>query len=370
MFVFLGINFIFAAGQFDTSFSDQAGTNEAVEAIKLQSDGKILLGGAFTLCNNTARNRIARLNADGTLDASFNPGLGANNTIYAIAIQSDGKILIGGDFTTYNGIQSNRIARLNIDGTLDISFNSASGPDNTVYAIAIQNNGKIIIGGSFNKYGNINRSKIAQLNATGTIFAPFNAILLNNEQDSIIYDIKVQSDSKIVVGGKFRGGVERLNTDGTKDASFNRGSGANHSVHALNILNSGKIMIGGIFNAFNGTNAFGVARINANGTIDNGFVAARGLNTYSLHTFSIASQTNGKVLIAGMFRGPITHRFCRLNTDGSFDLSLEINRDIIRGDATSLAVQSNGRILLGGKFTIKNKQETANGGNRIVRIVQ
>src|SRR5206468_1632456 len=75
-------------------------------------DGKIIIGGDFTTYSGTTRNRIARINADGTLDASFNPGTGASGTVYSTAVQSDGKIIIEGSFTSYNGTGRNRIARV------------------------------------------------------------------------------------------------------------------------------------------------------------------------------------------------------------------------------------------------------------------
>src|SRR5690606_28104299 len=116
-----------------------------------QNDGKIVIGGNFTTYNGAGRNRIARLNADSSMDTSFDPGLGANFIVYSTAIQTDGKILIGGNFTTYNGTFMNRITRLNTDGSLDTSFNSGY-PNSTVSTIAIQNDGKIIIGGNFTTY--------------------------------------------------------------------------------------------------------------------------------------------------------------------------------------------------------------------------
>jgi uncharacterized delta-60 repeat protein len=99
----------------------------------IQSDGKIIIGGSFTTYNGTLINNIARLNADGTLDLTFNPGTGANDSVLGTAIQSDGKIIIGGGFTSYNGTAINRIARLNADGTIDLTFNPGTGVSNYVF---------------------------------------------------------------------------------------------------------------------------------------------------------------------------------------------------------------------------------------------
>src|SRR5207253_1576389 len=91
----------------------------------LQPDGKVVIGGPFTTVNGVSRDNIARLNADGTLDNSFlNGQTGANRigSVFDLALQLDGKLLIGGDFTIVNGVARNRVARLNADGTVDTSF--------------------------------------------------------------------------------------------------------------------------------------------------------------------------------------------------------------------------------------------------------
>ena len=80
--------------------------------IAVQSDGRIVIGGRFTSYDGVARNRIARLHTDGSLDESFDPGVGLDDFPEAIAVQSDGKILIGGNFTSYDGVARNRVARL------------------------------------------------------------------------------------------------------------------------------------------------------------------------------------------------------------------------------------------------------------------
>src|SRR5207249_1691942 len=133
-----------------TSFDPGTGANNTVYTSALQADGKIIIGGDFTSYNGTARNRIARLNTDGSLDTSFNPGTGSNNNVFTMALQVNGKIVIGGDFTTYNGTSRNTIARLNTDGSLDTTFNPAgTGATYEVAAIVLQADGKIVIAGDF-----------------------------------------------------------------------------------------------------------------------------------------------------------------------------------------------------------------------------
>src|SRR5205814_6841029 len=106
--------------------------------------------------DTAANDPIMRLNADGTRDATFNAsGTGANGNVYAVAVQPDGKIVIGGDFTSYNpgAATTQRIMRLNADGTPDASFNAGgAGADGTVRAVAMQPDGSIVIGGDFTSY--------------------------------------------------------------------------------------------------------------------------------------------------------------------------------------------------------------------------
>src|SRR5207245_1655444 len=163
--------------------------------------GKILIGGAFTTLSpnggaTVTRNRIARLNPDGTLDTAFNPN--ANDIVQSIAVQADGKILLGGFFTSVGGQTRNRIARLNPDGTLDTGFNpNASG---AVRSIALQADGKILVGGDFTSVGGQTRNRIARLDpSTG------GADSFDPNASGAVGAIVVQADGKILAGGDFNG---------------------------------------------------------------------------------------------------------------------------------------------------------------------
>jgi uncharacterized delta-60 repeat protein len=207
------------------------GPNSTIQTTAIQADGKIIIGGFFTSYNGTAINRIARLNADGSLDTGFNPGMGANNTITTTAIQADGKIIIGGGFTSYNGTAINLIARLNADGSLDTSFNPGTGANSAITTTAIQADGKIIIGGAFTSYNGTAINRIARLNADGSLDTGFNPGMGAN---NTISTTAIQADGKIIIGGAFtsyngtvaRNRIARLNADGSLDTGFNPGTGA------------------------------------------------------------------------------------------------------------------------------------------------
>ena len=226
----------------------------------------MLIGGDFTTVNGTGRNHIARLNDDGTLDTGFDPGAGANDRVQAVTVQPDGKVLIGGDFTTVNGTARNRIARLNDDGTLDSGFDPGTGANALVYAVAIQADGKVLIGGEFTTVSGTSRNAIARLNGDGTLDTGFDPGAGANDW---VKDVAVQPDGKVLIGGDFttvngtgRNRIARLNGDGTLDTGFDPGAGANYWVSAVAIQADGKVLIGGGFDTVDGTARKRIARLN------------------------------------------------------------------------------------------------------------
>jgi uncharacterized delta-60 repeat protein/uncharacterized repeat protein (TIGR01451 family) len=355
------------AGSVDFTFNPGTGANGAVWTTAIQNDEKIIIGGNFTSYNGISRNLIARLNADGSLDASFNPGTGANLLVQTTTIQSDGKIIIGGAFTTYNGTPRNSIVRLNADGTLDASFNPGSGANGQVWTSSIQSDGKIIIGGNFTSYNGTGRNRIARLNADGSLDASFNP---GTGANGTVLTSSIQSDGKIIIGGLFyayngtsRNYIARLNANGTLDASFNPGTGANSTVYTTAIQSDGKIIIGGDFDSYNGTGRNNIARLNANGSLDASLNLGTGANG-TVRTTAI--QSDSKIIIGGEFtyyNGTGANRIARLNADGTLDASFNLGTGADNWVETT-SIQSNGKIIIGGNFTSYN----GIGRNRIAKI--
>jgi uncharacterized delta-60 repeat protein len=344
-------------GGLDMSFDAGTGANDGVKAMGVQPDGKILIGGFFTGYNGTARNRIARLNANGSLDVTFNPGTGANLPVHSIALQPDGRILIGGDFTTYNGASRNRIIRLNADGSLDTTFNTGQGSMGTVNSIKVQSDGKILIGGSFINYDGTVRGGIARLNANGSLdssFIPAIAV------QTLLRCMAVQTDGRVLIGGHLanfygtgREFIMRLKANGSLDSTFNPGTGANNNVTSVAIQPDGKSLIGGTFGSYNEIGRGRIARLNADGGLDATFNPGTGANS---NVTSIAIQPDGKVLIGGTFttfNGTGRNRIARLNADGSLDATFNTGTGANR-DVYDVALQSDGRVLIGGWFTEYN----------------
>ncbi len=150
------------------AFSPTTGFDGSVRAVAVQSDGKIIAGGTFTAYNGVARTRLARINPDGSLDASFSVGGGFNGAVEAIAVQPDGKVVVGGTFTTYDGVSRPRIARLNPDGSLDTSFAPGTGFSAGVTSVGLQANGGVLVGGSFQQYAGATASRLARLLGSAT----------------------------------------------------------------------------------------------------------------------------------------------------------------------------------------------------------
>jgi uncharacterized delta-60 repeat protein len=321
-----------------------AAPNLDVYGIAVQSDGKIILVGTFTTVGGTTRNRIARLNADGTLDTGYNPN--ANGQVFRVALQSDGKALVGGNFTTVGGTARNRVARLNTDGTLDTGYNPNA--DNVIYAIALQSDGKAVIVGDFTTVGGTGRNRVARLNTDGTLDTGYNPNANGN-----VSAVALQSDGKAVivgtfttVGGTARNRIARLNTDGTLDTGYNPNADSNTTAIGIQPSDD-KAIVSGAFTNIGGAARTRVARLNTDGTADTGWTTTL---SSSAEPNAIIFQSDGKAVIGGNFTtvsGTTRNRIVRLNTDGTLDTGYnpDANQTV-----RSIAISGTNH-LVGGFFT-------------------
>ncbi len=325
--------------------------NQEVFASVMQPDGKILLAGAFTTIAGGNRNKLARLNADGSLDINFNPDV--NNTVQCIALQSDGKILIGGNFTTVGGLTRQYVARLNADGSLDSSFVDPAVLQPGTFAIlnslAVQTDGKILIGGYFSMVGGVSKNYIARLNADGTLDTSFSTTV-----NSPVNGICLLDDGRILIGGTFttvnsatHNGLAKLNSNGGVQ-SFAPDFNAN--VNCLASLPDGKILVGGAFSSVNGVTRGRIAKLNEDGTLDTAYSSAIGVFS-SGEVITLCPQADGKVLIGGLFNqisGMTRSNIARLSADGSLDTAFD---PAASSSVLSIVLQADGGVLLGGSFT-------------------
>jgi uncharacterized delta-60 repeat protein len=244
-------------GSLDEEFTAKAGVNRVVRAAVVQPDGKVLIAGGFTTVAGKRQNRIARFDADGARDTTFKPGAGAQAVIWSLALQADGKILAGGDFTSFSRKQCGRLARLNSDGSLDTEFDTSHGADASVFAVAVQRDGKVLIAGDFTHVNEVERSHIARLNADGTLDVTFDP---GAGTDWGVRCLALQPDGKILIGGIFttvqdqpRNRIARLSPDGSLDTEFDPGDGANEVVRWVAPQADGNVLVVGGFARF-GTN--------------------------------------------------------------------------------------------------------------------
>jgi uncharacterized delta-60 repeat protein len=356
-------------GEIDYSFSiPPAGVNKNVNSIAVQPDNKVLIVGAFESYGTISVGRIVRTQPNGQVDQTFNTGSGADNVIEISVLQPDGKILVGGIFSTFNEVNSPCIVRLNQDGSVDPDFNSRMGTDlSIVRTIAVQPDGKILIGGIFTTYDGIPRNNIARLNPDGSLDSSFDP---GNGANDYVGDVKLLSDNKILLSGMFteyngntQNRIARLNPDGSLDPSFDIGNGANGFISTLAILPDNKIFIGGDFTSYNDLPLNRIARLNPDGTVDHSFFAGMGADNFVL---SINIQEDQKVIITGAFEhinGIEKKHIARLNNDGSLDLLFNTGSGA-NGRIAASAIQQDGKILIGGHFSSYNDVTR----NRITRL--
>ena len=348
-------------GSLDTGFDELIGTmNGLVNAIQLRENGKIFIGGDFTQVDSQPHNYIAQLNANGTIDSNFDNQAEPNDEVWAVALQDDGKVLLGGDFIQMNGTESDHIARLDPGGALDATFDTSTGPNNSVRTIAVQDDGKVIIAGGFTlEKPSIARKYVARLMSDGSLDTTFDT---SNGPDNWVYAVAGQ-DEKVIIGGNFthigsikQNHIARLTSEGFLDATFNIGTVADKKVLAITQQVDGKILIGGSFNKFNDTARNSIARLNADGSLDTTFDPKP---TPSADLQAIAVQSDGKILIAGNFDrlgSSDCYYIARLNANGSldssFDWSVGVNNNIY-----ALGIQPDGKVVIGGSFTLYDGEE-------------
>lgn len=351
-------SFAIPAGQNDLTFATNTIVNGPVYSLALQPEGRILMVGDFTEVNNVPRARVARLLPGGALDPSFDPGAGPNNSVRAMALQPDSKILLGGFFTQYKGTNRPSLVRLLSDGSVDSFFNPGAGANNPVYALALLPSDKILVGGAFSTFNSISRPGLVRLNTNGIVDATFNPGSGGAGDSITVYAIGLQNDGKIVAGGEFtmfggqtRTRIVRLNSNGSLDPAFNPAAAFDGAVRAIVIQADGRIVVGGSFTIANGVPRNRMARLNGDGSLDASFMPSPLVGADG-PVFALAQQINGKIIVAGdfqTFNGVTRRRLTRLNTDGTTDPTINFGNGA-DGFVSSLAIQPDRKIVFGGGF--------------------
>jgi len=299
---------------------------------------------------------------------------GPNGQVQCIFRSQDGSYYVGGNFTNFNGYATDyKVIKLNSDGTINNTW-SAGIPDyiynwTIVYAIAEGPDGGIYIGGSADFTGTDDAHIIKVDPNTGAIDPTFNAPKFDDK--SAIYAIAVQPDGKVVIGGDFTLPVDsflRLNANGSVDSAFvaNIGASAVNGVEDLVLLSDGSIIIVGAFSTFNGNPASGICKVNSNGIFDTTFATNAGTG-FNGAAYSIKQYLNtNSVVIGGAFstyNGVASQRVIKITSTGTIALAWN-NTNTINNTVYVVEVQSNGKIFIGGDFTTVN----GNPSDSLIRI--
>lgn len=211
----LGIARLGNDGALDPQFvPSSTGLKQAeAKAIAVQRDGRILIGGRFISQYGTVLH-LLRLRADGSPDTTFlERSMGPNADVGLIQVQQDGRIVIGGLFTSLDGVARTKLARLHPDGKLDATFTSPLGPQDILCCLAPLRSNALIVGGRFHFSGNEQANAIALLNADGTVESSFSTMFMPTSYRFWVFALALQPDGRLIVGGSFRevNGVRRRN---------------------------------------------------------------------------------------------------------------------------------------------------------------
>ncbi|AFM05996.1 hypothetical protein Fleli_3682 [Bernardetia litoralis DSM 6794] len=396
-----------------TLFSATPYTNASLSDIELLPNQQLLVSGNLFDATNQGK-YIIRINPDGSVDNSFSvTGLEATSNVRNLVVQPDGKIIVIG-FLQVAGLDKD-IIRLNTDGSIDTSFIMGHADDTlshynygTLTSATLQNDGKIIIIGDFNQYNTINKKNIVRLNTDGTIDNSFLTLVTGSIGLDGINNVAIQQPSgKIIVTGNFEelngtaigGNIARLNLDGSLDASFIQGVGFSWYTDRVNFQSDGKMIVAGSFSSYNGATVYNLARLNADGALDNSFsvrnikrsqgylvelangkflttlnVSESGIDrlnadgshddTFNPNTgfnntiLQTASLPNGQFYASGFqmgkYNGVATGAVAKLNTDGSLDPTFNYDSNQLGSGIlvhisyhTSLTTQPDGKLLVG-----------------------
>ena len=345
----------------DNSFTASL-LNNTVRTIAKQSDGKIIVGGDFTQYDTSTYNYIIRFNTNGTVDTSFNIGTGFDGIVRTVVVQSDDKILVGGDFSFFNGSFYKRLVRLNSDGSLDTSFNSTPGFDgNSVYAIAISSDNKIYVGGDFDFYNSsVATNYIARLTTAGFYDSTF---AIGTGFDLPVYTISIQSDNSIMVGGEFTvyngTGVNKIVhilSDGTIDTTdFISGIAFNNSVYFIKLLSNSNLLVLGAFTQYNGTTVNRIVELYANGSIYNTFSSG-----FNAPTRVLQVDLSNNYLIGGDFtsyNGNSNHYLTRIDSLGNYKSDYPVVYGF-NNPVYYIYSETYNKFLVGGSFTSYDSSTT------------
>ncbi|MBF9220399.1 T9SS type A sorting domain-containing protein [Hymenobacter ruricola] len=390
-----------ANGTPDAGFQVGAGPNAAPTTVTLLSTGKILVGGNFTNFSGTYDRPLVQLTSTGAVDATFQPLVQTTGQVVKAVLQPDGKLVAGGTFSEVNGQAVRRLARFNANGTVDASFTNSLSPNDQPVDLVLQPNGnllvatqgavvrllptgaadasfnasglagsfpsrlllqpdgKVLVGGSLLNNGTLVTPPVVRLLSDGSRDATFAPSGLGASRFQAFHNIALQADGKVLLAasysptatGSYNRTLLRLSSTGALDNTFTGAAfntpAFNTGLNALQVQPDGKILVGGQFSTYGGTARSNVARLNPDGTLDAGFVPP----TTTGAVYSLLLQPNNRVLLGGSFSSSsLPRNLARLLPTGAADASFAATA-VPNGIVRTLLVQPDGKIVAGGGFT-------------------
>lgn len=347
-----------APGTLDEAFMEEITmVGNAVYAIAVDGEGRILVGGSFVQVGGEERQNLVRLLPDGRLDPSFAPGSGTNRPVHAIALQEDGKILIGGSFTRYRGQTLRYLARLEEDGSIDRTFNYGIGPNHEIQSIALTGEGEILLGGGFFRFSGQPVLQLTRLDGEGRRQESFHQHHRQEgrETSPIHVILPIEEEALLVAGGPFsflpdqREGVVKLFANGQPDPGFRQLPGDEFRVRAMARQSTGQIIIGGSFSRLDSVARPRLARLGPYGDLDSNFARGQGTNHW---VDALLVDEQDRILVGGRFTSLGNHwanRLLRLLPDGEPDPAFQFGQGA-DGDVFALAFDAEGGLLVGGAF--------------------
>lgn len=350
-----------STGELDVDFDPQSGPDANLSAMSWQTPADYLIGGDFSQYNNVAQNRIARVTSSGAVDNTFVVGSGPNGAVGQLTVGLDREPLVAGDFTEFDLQATDSLARLTVDGALDTGFMPDFGSTGVIKDGVVLPSGEYLVVGTFTQVDGVSRNRIARLNADGTLDTTFDP---GAGANGPINAIEVISRDRLWIGGDFteydgepRGRLAKLLAAGQLDSLASLTPNVDGAVLTMALQSDEDLLIGGRFASVGATARRGLARIALN-RLDESFDAQLDVQSGTVVVNSIQPQVNGKILIGGNFNTaqeqPID-RIARLNEDGSPDPDFEnsFGAAFANGDTAivnELALLPNGKVLVHGEF--------------------
>ncbi len=348
---------------FDPSFRVGSGADDVVNAMVLQADQRILVGGRFTAINGCSNSFLARLNADGSVDASFNPAGQTDGNVTCLLQQTDAKVLVSGAFRRLLGQPRQRLARLLEDGSVDATFDAGDlfKTNDWMFSLALQADGRVLVGYTAGDEGGL--SRVVRLHTNGT---PDSTFACTNTLTSYLFALLSLPDGSVLCGGNplmyptdIRSILFRLKPDGQFDDAFEPGLDLS-SVFCLVRQTNGQILVGGALRRTGASNSVPLLRLNPDLQWDQTFKPdcfdAPGSQMVSA-AYSLLPQPDGKLVVGGLFHevgGYWRRNIVRLTSeghvDGCFDPGLGLAEGSEGAPVRAMVPQADGRIVIGGAF--------------------